>query len=105
MKESHRKGIAIHGGPASVASRKAAVEAMTAAQAGWVLSSEIVATAVPTSFSMVEGNTGGCAIASTPRDSERSKTPGMHGNTHSGRVQNSNPPILTELNLDFGGDE
>src|SRR5437764_4923668 len=65
MKESYRKGVANHPDPEScVASRKAAIEALTGAHAGWVLSCEIIATRVPTSFRMAEGNTGGCAIAS-----------------------------------------
>ena len=71
MKESHRKGVANHPDPEScVASRKAAIEALTGASAGRVLSCEIIATGVPTPFSMAEGNTEGCAIASirrTPR--------------------------------------
>ena len=65
MKESHRKGVANHPDPEScVASRKTAIEALTGAHAGWVLSCEIIATRVPTSFGVAEGNTGGCAIAS-----------------------------------------
>ena len=68
MKESYRKGVANHPDPEScVASRKAAIEALTGAHAGRVLSCEIIATGVPTSFSMAEGNTDGCAIASTRR--------------------------------------
>src|SRR5689334_25367544 len=65
MKESHRKGVANHPDPEScVASRKAAIEALTGAHAGRVLSCEIIATRVPTSFRMAEGDTDGCAIAS-----------------------------------------
>ena len=68
MKESHRKGVAIHPGPEScVVSRKAAIEALTGESAGRVLSCEIIATGVPTPFSMAEGNTGGCVIASVRR--------------------------------------
>src|SRR5437588_1619022 len=68
MKESYRKGVANHPDPEScVASRKATIEALTGAHAGWVLSCEIIATRVPTSFRMAEGNTGGCAIASVRR--------------------------------------
>src|SRR6202158_2683509 len=71
MKESHRKGVASHPDPEScVGSCKAVGEALTGAHAGWVLSCEIIATGVPTSFRMAEGNTDGCAIASirrTPR--------------------------------------
>jgi hypothetical protein len=65
MKESHRKGVAIHPDPEScVVSRKATTEALTGAHAGRVLSCEIIATGVPTSFSKAEGYTGGGAIAS-----------------------------------------
>jgi len=68
MKESHRKGVANHPDPEScVASRKATIEALTGAHAGWALSCEIIATGVPTSFNMAEGNTGGCALASIGR--------------------------------------
>src|SRR2546428_11673272 len=68
MKESHGKGVANHPGPEScVSSRKATIEALTGVHAGWVLSCEIIATRVPTSFRMAEGNTGGCAIASVRR--------------------------------------
>src|SRR6202035_866588 len=65
MKESHRKGVANHPGPESCAgSRETVGEALTGAHAGWVLSCEIIATGVPTSFNMAEGNIGGCALAS-----------------------------------------
>jgi hypothetical protein len=71
MEESYRKGVASHPGPEScVVSRKAAIEALTGGSAGRVLSCEIIETGVPTLFSIAEGNTGGCAIASirwTPR--------------------------------------
>ena len=65
MKESYGKGVANHPGPEScVASRKAIIEALTGAHAGRVLSCEIIAIGVPTSFRMAEGNISGCAIAS-----------------------------------------
>jgi hypothetical protein len=68
MKESHRKGVASHPDPEScMASREAAIEALTGAHAGRVLSCEIIATGVPTLFRLAEGNTDGCAIASTRR--------------------------------------
>ncbi len=68
MKESHRKGVANHPDPEScVAGREAAIEALTGAHAGRVLSCEIIATRVPTSFCMAEGNIGGGAIASIRR--------------------------------------
>ena len=71
MKESYRKGVAIHPGPEScVASRKAAIEALTGAPVGRVLSCEIFAFGVPTPFNKAEGNIEGRDIASalrTPR--------------------------------------
>src|SRR5436305_7803728 len=68
MEESCRKGLANHPDPEScVASREAAIEALTGAHAGRVLSCEIIATGVPTSFRMAEGNTGGGVNASTRR--------------------------------------
>ena len=71
MKESRRKGVANHPDPEScVASRKAAIEALTGAQVGWVLSCEIIATGMPTPLNKAEGNIDECAIASirrTPR--------------------------------------
>ena len=75
MKESHRKGVASHPDPEScVASRKAAIEALTGAHAGRVLSCEIIAIGVPTPFSVAEGNTAGGDIASTLR-TPRSQRP------------------------------
>ena len=60
MKESYRKGIASRPDPEScVASRKAAIEALTGVHAGRVLSCEIIATGVPTSFRMAEGTPAG----------------------------------------------
>ena len=67
MKESYRKGIASHPGPEScVASRKAAIEALTGGHEGGILTCEIIETRVPTPFSMAEGYTSGCESASTP---------------------------------------
>ena len=68
MKESHRKGVANYPDPEScVASRKAAIEALTGALAGWVTSCEIFAFGVPTSFNKAEGNIDGRVFASAPR--------------------------------------
>ena len=68
MEESYRKGLANRPDPEScVASREAAIEALTGAHAGRVLSCEIIATGVPTSFRMAEGNTGGGVNASNRR--------------------------------------
>src|SRR5919108_4758759 len=68
MKESYRKGVAIHPGLEScVASREAAIEALTEVHAGRVLSCEIKANGVPTPSPRSEGNTGGRVIASVRR--------------------------------------
>ena len=68
MKESHRKGIATHPDPEScMVGREAAIEALTGAHAGGVLSCEIIATGVPTSYHETEGHTAGRAMASGPR--------------------------------------
>jgi hypothetical protein len=71
MEESHRKGVAIHPDPEScVVAREGAIEALTGAHAGRVLSCETIATGVPTLFSKAEGHMYVDAIASrrtTPR--------------------------------------
>src|SRR3954447_11082638 len=68
MEESCRKGLANHLDPEScVASREAAIEPLTGAHAGRVLSCEIIATGVPAAFRMAEGNAGWCVIASIRR--------------------------------------
>ena len=71
MKESYGKGLASHPGPEScMDGREAAIEALTGVHVGRVLSCEIIATGVPTSFSKAEGKIAGSAIASfqrTPR--------------------------------------
>jgi hypothetical protein len=95
MQESHRKGVASHPDPEScMASREAAIEALTGAHAGRVSSCEIIATGVPTSFSKAEGHTDGGAIASlrlTPRslrpracmDTPRARTGRPHRHSRS----------------------
>src|SRR5256885_9215546 len=96
MKESHGKGVANHPGPEScVSSRKATIEALTGAHAGWVLSCEIIATRVPTLFNYAEGNTGRCAIASV-QDAAQSETPGMHGNSTRGDRETPLTPAGTD---------
>ncbi len=68
MKESYRKGIATHPDPEScVASRKATTEALTGAHVGRVLSCEIIASGVPTSYHVAEGYTVPGASASLIR--------------------------------------
>src|SRR6266566_1172902 len=68
MKESHRKGVATHPDPEScVASREATTEALTGAHVGRVLSCEIIASGVPTSYHVTEGHAAAGAIASLSR--------------------------------------
>src|SRR6266851_819761 len=68
MEESYRKGVATHSDPEScVASRKATTEALTGAHVGRVLSCEIIASGVPTSYHETEGHTAAGAIASLAR--------------------------------------
>ncbi len=74
-----------------MASREAAIEALTGAHAGRVLSCEIVATGVPTSFRMAEGNTDGGVIASTWR--AQSETPSMHGNSSRENRETPSAPV------------
>ena len=94
MKESYRKGVANHPGPEScVASRKAAIEALTGAHAGRVLSCEIIATGVPTSFSMAEGNTERVRYRKHLEDSAQSEAPGMHGNSTRENRETPSAPV------------
>ena len=82
MQESYRKGVAIHPDPEScVVAREGAIEALTGAPAGRVLSCEIIATGVPTLFNRAEGHTPAGATASPMRDSAQSETPSMQGNS------------------------
>ncbi len=68
MKASHRKGVATHPDPEScVASREAAIEALTGAHVGRALSCEIIASGVPTSYHVTEGHTAAGANASLTR--------------------------------------
>ena len=82
MKESYRKGIANHPDLESCGCRrKAAVEALTEAQAGWILSCEIsVSNGVPTMFRESEGEIMGGAISEPTMNPAQSETPGMSGN-------------------------
>src|SRR5918994_1922538 len=98
MKESYGKGVANHPGPEScVVGREAAIEALTGAHAGRGLSCEIIATGVPTSFSMAEGNIGGCGIAKHPQDSAQSETPGMHGNSTRENRETPSAPAVEQV--------
>ena len=94
MKESYRKGVANHPDPEScVASRKAAIEALTGAHAGRVLSCEIIASGVPTSFHVAEGNTAARRYREPPQDSAQSETPGMHGNSTRENRETPSTPV------------
>lgn len=67
MKESYRKGIANHPGLESCGGgRESALEALTGAYVGWVLSFETGEQAgnKPTVSSLPEGNKAACVIAS-----------------------------------------
>jgi hypothetical protein len=67
MKESHRKGVAKHPDPESCeGGRKTALEALTGAYVGWVLSFETGEQSgdKPTVSSLPEGNKAACASAS-----------------------------------------
>jgi len=97
VKESYGKGVANHPGPEScVVGREAAIEALTGVHAGRALSCEIIATGVPTSFSMAEGNTGGCVERKYPQDSAQSETPGMHGNSTRENRETPSAPVAEE---------
>ena len=68
MKESPRKGVANHPDPEScVASREAAIEALTGAHAGRVLSCEIKVLQRADGVSLSEGYISGGALVSPPR--------------------------------------
>jgi hypothetical protein len=97
MQESHRKGLATHPDPEScVVGRKAAIEALTGARAGRVLSCEIIAIGVPTSYHETEGHTARRATASDVR-TPRSQRPLACMNTPRARTGRPNrcPPAFT----------
>jgi hypothetical protein len=95
MKESHRKGVASHPGPEScVGSRKAAGEALTGAHAGWVLSCEIIATGVPTSFPHGGRQHRRMRYRQHPRDSAQSETPGMYGSSTRENRETPSTPVV-----------
>jgi hypothetical protein len=71
MKELCRKGVASH-------------PDAEGGSVGRVLSCEIIATGVPASFCMAEGNVGGLRNREHPADSAQSETPGVHGNSARG---------------------
>ena len=78
-----------------MASRKAAIEALTGAPAGRVLSCEILAFGVPTSFNKAEGNINGARYRKRLGNPAQSETPGMLGNsTRENREAPSTPGHL-----------
>ena len=95
MKESYRKGVANHPDPEScVASRKAAVEALTGAHAGQGI--ELRNQSRPgcrRRSAMAEGNTDGCAIGEPSADSAQSETLGMHGNSTRENRETPSAPV------------
>ena len=81
-----------------MAGREAAIEGVDRAHGGRVLRCEIIATGVPTSFSMAEGNISGCVIASIPWTLRRIGTIFTPW-PRPGRLQRSRPLILDPLAL------
>ena len=82
MKEPYKKGIANHLGPESCAdSRKAGREALTGAQAGWVLSREMELISGSRRSRAKRKATGWESIARDDHHPARSKTPDKLGNS------------------------
>jgi hypothetical protein len=82
MRESHRKGVANRPDPEScVASRKATIEALTGAHAGWVLSCEIRRNQSVDVVAHGGRQHRWVRYRECPLDSAQSETPGMHGNS------------------------
>ena len=91
MKESYREGAAIHPDPESCeGGREAALEALTGAYVGAVLSSEIRRCGVPTVSGHPEGNTAPSVRRAWPGPAE-SKTRCMH---RSSMRENRETPLL-----------
>ena len=97
MKESYIKGVANHDDPEScVGDREVVGEALTGARAGWgyrVENREITGQAVPTLWSLAEGNTVSCASAKYGTDSSRSLNSCMHESSLRGNREISGQPI------------
>ena len=94
MKESYRKGVANHPDPEScVASRKAAIEALTGAHAGRVLSCEIIA--IRSADAVQQGGRQHRRVRyrEHPQDSAQSETPGMHGNSTRENRETPSTPV------------
>ena len=82
MKESHRKGVASHPDPEScMASREAAIEALTGAHVGRVLSCEIIAIQSADAVTRDGRQHRRRRHREHSADSAQSETPGMHGNS------------------------
>ena len=94
MKESYRKGVANHPDPEScVASRKAAIEALTGAHAGRVLSCEIIA--IRSADAVPHGGRQHRRVRyrKSSADSAQSETPGMHGNSTRENRETPSTPV------------
>ena len=80
MQESHREGVAIHPDPEScVVTREGAIEALTGAQAGRVLSCEIIATRSADAVQQSGRPHASWRYCEPTRDSAQSETPCMSG--------------------------
>src|SRR3954447_23803717 len=98
MEESCRKGLANHPDPEScVASREAAIEALTGAHAGRVLSCEIIATGVPNVVPHGGRQHRRARHRKCPQDSAQSETPGMHGNSTRENRETPSVPVAGEV--------
>ena len=93
MKESHRKGLAIHPDPESCdVRRKADVEALTGAYAGWVLSSEIRLVRGADVVILSGRPYRGVRHGKCPPGPAGSETPSMHGSTTRENWELPRPP-------------
>jgi RNA-directed DNA polymerase len=82
MKESYGEGSATHTGPESCAvNREVEGEVLTGVRAGWVLSSEIVASGALTHMGQCGRQHLGRRSRLTDWGPAESKTPSMYGNT------------------------
>lgn len=82
MREFHIEELATHDDPEScVSPRKGAVEALTGARAGRVLSPEIRQSRMPTRLHCAEGHTNERDIGKRSSDPAGSETPRMRGNS------------------------
>ena len=115
MKESYRKGVAIHPGPEScVASRKAAIEALTGAPVGCVIELRTVCIRGADAVQQGGRQYRGARHRERLENSAQSETPGMPGNsTRENRRRPPSTPVTqwasrrrpwaTSLDMHVGG--